>query len=343
MKRFLKAATLASVIALSLNAGAQSDAPSPEDIKAAGKAFDQGRKHYKDGELVEAAEQFEAADQAAPSATALMLALRARKEAGQMDRAATLARLALDRHSDDEKLRKLAEETLAETQGKFFELTVNCDEPCTLVVGTRLVHGKAASKRVLYLKDSKISVRAGWSKERIATQDIKGAPGGSGELTFKAPPIPVEKPDKPEGDGTGPVSDGGGGIGDKGTVKVEPSGMSPAVFWVGAGLTLVAGGVTVWSGLDTQNNPGRSKVKEECAGQGTDCALYQEGLDKQKRTNIMAAVTGGVGLVTIVIGAFFTDWSGGETARTPSRVQKASIQPWLGVGNGATLGAFGRF
>ncbi|MEZ4234076.1 MAG: tetratricopeptide repeat protein [Polyangiaceae bacterium] len=343
MKRFLKAATLASVIALSLNAGAQSDAPTPEDIKAAGKAFDQGRKHYKDGELVEAAEQFEAADQAAPSATALMLALRARKEAGQLDRAATLARLALDRHSDDEKLRKLAEETLAEAQGKFFELTVNCDEPCTLVLGTRLVHGKAAAKRVLYIKDGSYGVRAAWSKERVDTKNVKAAAGGSGELSFKAPPIPVEKPEPGPGELGGPVDDGGKGIGDKGTVKVEPSGMSPAVFWVGAGLTLVAGGVTVWSGLDTQNSPGRSKVKEECAGQDESCPLYQEGLDKQNRTNILAAVTGGVGLVTIVIGAFFTDWSGGETARTPSRVQKASIQPWLGVGNGATLGALGRF
>lgn len=342
MKRFLKAATLASVIALSLDAAAQADAPTPEDIKAAGKAFDQGRKHYKDGELVEAAEQFEAADQAAPSATALMLALRARKEAGQMDRAATLSRLALDRHPDDEKLRKLAEETLAETQGKFFELTVNCDEPCTLVVGTRLVHGKAASKRVLYLKETKISVRAGWSDERIETQEIKGAAGGSGELTFKAPPIPVEKPEKPEGvGGTGPVDDGG--IGDTGTVKVEPSGWSPVVFWVGAGLTLAAGGVTVWSGLDTQNNPGRSKVKEECAGQDESCPLYQEGLDKQKRTNYLVAGTAAVGVLTIIVGAFLTDWSGGETASAPSRVKKASIQPWLGVGNGATLGAFGRF
>lgn len=342
MKRFLVAATLASACALmTVDVGAQSAAPSPADIKAAGKAFDQGRKHYKDGELVEAAEQFEAADQLAPSPTALMLALRARKEAGQMDRAATLSRLALDRHSDDDKLKKLADETLAATQGQFFELTVNCDDPCTLVVGTRLVHGAAATKRVMYLKDGKVSVRAGWSKERVETQEIQGVPGTSGELTFKAPPMPKVETTPPPGPGT---SNPDPGPKDGGTVKVEPDGgWSPAVFWIGAGLTLVGGGVTVWSGIDTQDNPGRSKVKEECAGLGTDCQLYKDGVAKQDRTNILVGATAGVGVLTILIGAFLTDWGGSETAAAPSRVKKASIQPWLGLDNGATLGALGRF
>lgn len=339
MKRVIVAATLASACALmTVDVCAQPSAPSPADIKAAGKAFDQGRKHYKDGELVEAAEQFEAADQLAPSPTALLLALRARKEAGQMDRAATLSRLALDRHSDDEKLKKLAEDTLTATRGQFFELTVNCSEACTLVIGTRLVHGAATTKRVLYLQDGKQAVRAGWGNERVATQEVQAVAGSSGELNFKAPPIPKAVTTPP------PVDQPAANPKDEGTVKIEPSGgWSPAVFWVGAALTVVGGGVTAWSGIDTQNNPGRSKVKEECAGLGTDCELYQDGLDKQKRTNILVGATAGVGVLTILIGAFLTDWGGGETAAPPSRVKKASIQPWLGLDNGATLGAFGRF
>ncbi|MBX3181293.1 MAG: hypothetical protein KIT72_14555 [Polyangiaceae bacterium] len=334
-------------------AHAQAAAPTPEDIKAAGEAFDQGRRHFRAEEYVEAAEQFEAADMAAPSAAALTLALSSRKQAGQLDRAATLAQLALMRHPDDEKLKKAAEEVLAEVDGKLLEVTVICDEPCALVVGTRLVHGQPAERRVLLLQPGKHSVRAGWSDNRLETKEVQGAAGAKAQLSFSAPELPKDEPAAVRP----PSSEDGASTGeDRGQVKLDSSGgWSPAVFWVGAGLTLVAGGVTVWSGIDTQNNPGRSRVKEECAGLGESCPIYQEGRDRQRRTNILAGATAGVGVLTVLIGAFLTDWSGGEASasapgprsaggRSGARSQ-ARVQPWVGVGlgDGATLGALGTF
>ena len=73
----------------------------PAQVRTAAEAFDRGREAYKSEEYVEAAEQFESADANAPSAAALELAIRARDKAGQLDRAATLAALALVRHPDD--------------------------------------------------------------------------------------------------------------------------------------------------------------------------------------------------------------------------------------------------
>jgi hypothetical protein len=69
--------------------------PTPAQVRSAAEAFDRGREAYKTEDYVEAAEQFESADANAPSAAALELAIRARDKAGQLDRAATLAALAL--------------------------------------------------------------------------------------------------------------------------------------------------------------------------------------------------------------------------------------------------------
>jgi hypothetical protein len=84
--------------------------------------------------------------------------------------------------------------------------------------------------------------------------------------------------------------------------------------------------------------------------QADDCnALYQKGVDKQHRTNILIGVTAGVGVATGVIGAFFTDWGGSKKsapdAEQAARAQKKgfSIQPWIAINSGASVGALGRF
>src|SRR5690606_7210369 len=117
------------------------------------------------------------------------------------------------------------------------------------------------------------------------------------------------------------------------TVSTDSGGgLPPIVFFIGTGLTVAAGAATAWSGIDTQNNPGADRVREECAGQGESCELDQEGLDRQRRTNILAAGTGGLGLATIAIGVFFTDWGGDEKpAAKRAAPKRASIQPFVGL------------
>jgi hypothetical protein len=119
------------------------------------------------------------------------------------------------------------------------------------------------------------------------------------------------------------------------------------VFWVGAGLTAVATGVTVWSGLHTLSNPGTDRIREECGVGQTECAAYQEGLSNQRRTNVLIGVSAGLGLSTILIGALATDWGAGSAAHASAGAsppkQGARLEPWLIVENGALLGAKGRF
>jgi hypothetical protein len=96
--------------------------------------------------------------------------------------------------------------------------------------------------------------------------------------------------------------------------------------------------------FDTQNNPGAQKVKEECTS--TDCGLYKQGVSKQRRTNVLLGVTGGLAVFTVVAAAL-TDW--GSDAPSAEARSKATdrgsldVEPWLMIGQGAMVGAQARF
>jgi hypothetical protein len=74
-------------------------------------------------------------------------------------------------------------------------------------------------------------------------------------------------------------------------------------------LTGIAAGLTVWSGIDAENHPGRDAVRADCMGQGTACPEYQRGLSAQLRTNVLLSTTCVVAAATLVAGLFFTQWS----------------------------------
>lgn len=348
MKFLLSAAAIFALTAVCAASAAEPAAPTADQIKAAAREFDAGRSAFDAGNYALAAEQFEAADSEAPNAHVLYLAIVSRQKAGQLDRAATLAVLALKREPSSQEIKKVAGPILKRAQATLGRVNVHCSAPCDLVVGTRLVYGKSSKEKTIYLTPGGHALRAGWSHGRNATHHVTVAEGASVDVSFRQPPMPPSSkhvapaapPGKPSS--LSPLSPAPSRHG----AQVKPSGWSPAVFWIGAGLTAALGGVTIWSGIDTQNNPGADKVRQDCVNQGTSCPEYQQGLSHQTRTNVLAAVTGGVGLATIAIGLFVTNWSGAPAAdqgkKTAER-QGASIEPWIEVGGGATLGAQGRF
>ena len=345
-----------SVLALALTAGvtahAQQNAePTPAQVRTAAEAFDKGREAYKAEDYVEAAEQFEKADNNAPSAAALELAIRSRDKAGELDRAATLASLGLKRHPEDANLLKLAGELAKRANASLYELTATCDQPCDLTVGGKLVHGAPDTARVLYLQPGSFTVRAGWSDDRTDSKQVQAEAGGKGQVDFVAPvAAPVEAPTKAPSQSSVPPSNPGGEERDEGASK--PShGWSPTVFYVGAGLTAVLGGVTVWSGIDTVNNPGKDKVKDACDKTKADFSqsncdsLYNEGRSHQSRTNVLIGATAVVGVASIAIAAFMTDWSGGKSDDAKSaRLARphVAVAPWASY-DGGGLQAVGRF
>jgi tetratricopeptide (TPR) repeat protein len=338
---------LALVLSAPVGAYAQEAAaePTPAQVRTAAEAFDRGREAYKAEEYIEAAEQFEKADNSAPSSAAIELAIRARDKAGEIDRAATLLALALKRHPSDQNLIKLGSDLDRRVRAELFQLNTTCDTPCDLTVGGKIVHGPPDTQRTLFVLPGALTVRAGWSDNRSEAKQIQAEKGGTGELAFVTPPPPENTAKAPTDPGPAAVA-GPDATKDEGALK-KSSGWPPTIFFVGAGLTAVAGGITVWSGIDTVNNPGADKVEDECRGQGDSCALYQEGLSKQRRTNILIGVTAGLGVATLVVGLFATDWSGGKSASAPAEAAKrlrpgVAMAPWASL-DGGGLQAVGRF
>jgi len=126
--------------------------------------------------------------------------------------------------------------------------------------------------------------------------------------------------------------------------------LGPLVFFIGAGLTVVAGAATIVSGIDTENSPGADAVRTQCAGQGESCQAYQDGRSKQLRTNILLGTTIGLGVVTGVVGVFFTQWSHPPSqtrsglSAISSEPTKASIEPFFdGDARSGTVGLRGAF
>jgi hypothetical protein len=316
--------------------------PTPEQVQAAAESFDRGRDAYKAGRYGEAAEQFERADSNAPSATALELAIKARDKAGDLDRAATLALLAVELYasevqSEDTGLGKVAPAMLERARSELYELDVQCTEPCQLVDGKKLVHGEPVAQRTIFLTPGQHDLVAGWSEGRTQSKSVTATAGASGEVSFEAPPAPAESEAEPEAvapaEPEKAVDDG----------PAKSGGWSPTVFFVGVGMTAAAGGVTIWSGIDTKNNPGAERVKNECAEGDTNCALYKEGRSKQTRTNILIGVTSGLAVATGLIGAFAIDWSGAKSTGDARAEVPRKFRPTIGWSRGPQVGARGTF
>jgi hypothetical protein len=317
---------------------AQGAEPTPAELRAAAEAFDRGREAYKEAHVAEAAGQFERADASAPSATALGLAIKARDKAGDLDRAGTLASLALERYPDDPEIQKIAPEVLGRAGAELYEARITCAEPCELADGTKIVHGVAAKRRTVFLSAGTHAIRAGFPDGRAQSKDVEATAGTSGEVTFEGPEPEVAVPSEPEPEPmVAPPPE---------SPPEEPkksSGLPPAVFFAGLGATVVAGGITVWSGLDTVKNPGADRVKAECAAGDKECPLYKDGQARQFRTNLLIGVTAVLGVGTGVLGAIGIDWSGGSKESPIDEAKGFHVEPWLAIGDGAAVGARGTF
>lgn len=327
---------------VAIPAAAQSDVPepTPEQVRLAAEAFDLGRQAYKDGRFTEAAEQFERADASAPSAAALALAIRSRDKSGDLDRAGTLASLALTRYPDDEDIAQIAPDVIARAGAALYELTVTCSEPCDLTDGTKVVHGRRATRRTLFLTAGTHELRAGFDGDRTASHSVDALEGASGSVDFAPPspaveqPVETPPPPAPEPPAAKPEADEG--------VR-KRHGLPPIVFWAGAGATAVAGGLTLWSGVDTVNNPGVAKVKALCAAGDEDCKYYKEGRSKQTRTNILLGVTGVLGVATGVVAAIAIDWGPRPAPNVDEGKRNVHFSPYFAWSNGPSVGARGSF
>jgi hypothetical protein len=356
MRRLALVVALAASFLAAAPASADSaKAPDAAQLRAASEQFDKGVAAFKTKNYDGAAVHFEAADAAVPGPKALRQAIRARAEAGQGARAATLAAQALARYADDEATFKLATETLEKFEARLAKVRVGCPSPCGITVGTRALPGEPSTSWLVYLDPGSSSIQA-----TFEGREGEGATSPSKQLDVKAgteldltlaPKKKKEPPPPPsDGDSTSKPPPSKAEVPPEDPKPEEPKpepgkGISPAFFAVSLIATVGVGATTIWSGIDTQNNPGAAAVMAQCKGQGPSCPLYQEGLSKQTRTNALIGATAGAGALTVIF-AIFTSWHGskkppvamGVTPKPPAVEPTALVVP-----RGYVLGAAGAF
>jgi type II secretory pathway pseudopilin PulG len=306
----LAAVASATVVAWPAHARADEAQPSAEHIKAAAEEFDRGRRAYLAKDYEQAAGHFENAFRDAPSKETLRLAIRARRDAKQPARAATLAAIAQSQYGSDAQTAHLAKETLAEATPALSEYVVECSTPCTIAADSRVVSQSDALKHRVYLDPGAHDLGVSFQQGGSVSKHVEGAKGSSTTLAFEPPPPPAPLVTAPA-----PPPD----VTRSGPPPAHEKPLGPAVFFVAGGVTLAALAGTIASGIATQNDPGPDAVRRECAGKGESCALYQEGQDAETRTNILLGVTIGAAVVTGAIGLFFTQWSSSPAQTTGGR------------------------
>lgn len=334
--RVLAVACALVLVAAPTAARADEPAPSPERIKAAAEEFDRGRRSYLAKDFENAAVHFENAFRDAPRAETLRLAIRSRREAKQLARAATLAAVAEARYASDAATTQLAKETLAEAAPLLEEYAIACSSECSVTADGRVVsQGDATAQRV-FLDPGPHELGIGFKHGSVARK-VESTRGAKETLSFEAPPPPAP----PAAAAPPPATPAPAPPPHEAPPPAAHKPLAPVVFFVAAGITVVAGGAAIASGIDTKNNPGTDTVRRECAGKDESCPAYAQGKAAELRTNILFAATGAAALATAVIGVFFTDWGGASkgTARR-GRSLDAVVAPTPGGASAAVVGRF---
>ena len=91
------------------------------------------------------------------------------------------------------------------------------------------------------------------------------------------------------------------------------------------------------------NNPGVERVKAECVPNDENCPTYKTGRAKQLRTNILIGVTATLGVATGVLGAIGVNWGGSKKESESDDATGLRVEPWVALGDGASVGAWGTF
>lgn len=272
------------------------------NIQAAAAAYQEAQEAQLLGEYGRAAELFELANRAAPSPEALRSAIRNHNEAGQLARAGTLSLEALALYQDEETL-TLANAIVESAAARFARLQVRCSPACVLSIdGGALSAGDPRDAYALFLDPGDRELTARWPDRPEVRRPLRLLAGGDTRLTLRPPP------GIPPGQSAASASDGAGTTADSGGI----SQLSPLWFGIAAGLTAVAAGLLVWSGVDTLS--ARDDYVADPTREG-----YDHGLSLEWRTNGFLIATAVLGATAAVL-AILTDWTAGSDVEAAAMI-----------------------
>jgi hypothetical protein len=277
-------AALVAMMTLVFPSASHAAEPTAQDKALAAKRFREATRLFKLKEFRRAAELFEEAYSVAPHPDALLNAMDAYEQSGELALAAEASsRLFAD--FSEGSARTIAERRLARLAPKLGRLRIEVEPGGSdlrvdgaparvgdrwVEPGTHLVEARYGDATV----ERRVDVAAG-AVAPVKLEGPKAAP---------PPPPPVEKDDGP---------------------WERP--IHPGYFFGGLGLSVLSASLLVWSGVDTEN--ARTEFDADPTRDGLD-----DGRFRQARTNVLVATTTIFATATALVGAFGVDWTFGAKA-----------------------------
>ncbi len=301
-----------------------------QDVAAAAKAYSEAQAAELSGDHARAAQFYELANNIAPTPEALRSAARMHFAAGHLAHAASLAEDLLRRYPGDEASRAVAGELLAELTPQLSRIEVTCEPACVVAADNVALGTEPRRVHIVYVRPGKRELSASFGPGRVVRRAKRLARGGSIEMDFEAPPPPESV--EPARAAKHPEPDWVDAEPPAATAKrsaPRKRGLSRGWVALGAVTTVGLGAATVWSGMDVLS-------EHDVYEQNPTDAGYDDGLRRERRTNILIGATAAAGVVTVAL-AFMTDWSGGKSSKERRAV---SVTP---VADGAVVGYGGSF
>lgn len=280
-------------------------AQSQDHMQAAADAFRRGQHAQLAGDYARAARFFEIANELVPSPEALRSAIRNYRASGNDVAAAQLAAHALTSDNVEDRTRQLSEELLAELAPQLGRVNVTCEPACGLVVDESAVSTERREHHSVFVTAAAHTLIATWSEGRSERREVSFEAGQEQSLELEAPPLPEPEEPEPEPEPAPASTPEVIPAVSIDRVEEEGSGVSPALFFVTLGLSAAAGGLYVWSLLDTLEQ--RDAYIERPTEKG-----YEDGIAAERRTIIVGGVAAGLALTALGLAIFGTDWSGSE-------------------------------
>jgi hypothetical protein len=266
------------VLALTLLA---STASADAETSRARDAYDRGVHAHATGDFETAAKAFAEADALSPTAASLEAALEDAMKADDVALGAELLDRAAHRADRDAALTRTIDAAKKRFAGRTGTIRVDCTE-CLVAVDGRAT---ATSVFVATGPHTVVVQRGDDRVERL----VEVKPG----VTARVAGPPMAHAETPS--------------------RTEEKGISPIWFFVAAGVTAVAGGVSIWSGIDANHQhdrfvsagcaPGATGPKSStCAGRADD------GSGATTRSNVLIASTAVFAVATAALGTFVVRW-----------------------------------
>lgn len=281
------------------------------------RAFDAGIEAYRAKNYTKASEHFKTAYELRPHPVVLFNWALAESRLEKYVEALEHFEKVLADPETPSDLRATLDEEKANAERGVATVEVDAGGEGTIHVDEQVFQGKSASVRV----------NPGAHRVRVV---IDGRDAVKREVTLKAGErvqVAVDRTEIVKREPTRPI------VRERAPLPTERHGLDPIWVYAGAGLTVVLGGVTLWSALDTKKSHDDYERDLPTLNQAEVNQRVDDGHAKELRTNVLIGGTALVGVGTAVIGLFLVDWK-------QKPIAKQTVGVRVGIGSVAGTLAF---